>query len=385
MMKTGLFGGTFNPPHIGHISVADKAVESLGLDRLIVMPTGTPPHKELSDGAPDAEARLEMAKLAFADTPRAEVSDMEIRREGRSYTADTVRAILAKSPETELWLVVGDDMFFSFERWYDSRWLLANVSLAVFARSDRMDEIRSRAEKMRAGGARVRVVEKEVVEISSTEIRDALPKRGGRKYLSDPVYSYIIRNRLYNALPDIDWLRGRAITLLKPSRVPHVLGTEETAAALARRWGVDEADARTAALLHDCTKRINADEQLNFESLHVTMQTNPVPEKLFHAITGAELAQREFGVSDEIRSAIRWHTSGKPGMTDLEKIIYLADMVEPNRTFPEALRIRDVCFEDLDAAMRDALEFSVKSVKERNLPLDETTVRALEYYRGTAK
>ncbi len=60
-------------------------------------------------------------------------------------------------------------------------------------------------------------------------------------------------------------------------------------------------------------------------------------------------------------------------------------MVEPNRTFPEALRIRDVCFEDLDAAMRDALEFSVKSVKERNLPLDETTVRALEYYRGTAK
>lgn len=385
MTRTGLFGGTFNPPHIGHISVADKAVESLGLDRLIVMPTGTPPHKELSDGAPDAEARLEMTRLAAADTPRAEVSDMEIRREGRSYTADTVRAILSESPDTELWLVVGDDMFFSFERWYDSRWLLANVSLAVFARSDRMDEIRSRAEKLRAGGARVRVVEKEVVEISSTEIRAALPKRGGRKYLSDPVYSYIIRNRLYNALPDLDWLRGKAIALLKPSRVPHVLGTEETAAALARRWGVDEADARTAALLHDCTKRINADEQLNFESLRVTMQTNPVPEKLFHAITGAELAQREFGVSDEIRGAIRWHTSGKPGMTDLEKIIYLADLVEPNRTFPAALRIRDVCFEDLDAAMRDALEFSVESVKERNLPLDETTVRALEYYRGTAK
>ena len=385
MTRTGLFGGTFNPPHIGHVSVADKAVESLGLDRLIVMPTGTPPHKELSDGAPDAEARLEMARLAFADTPRAEVSDMEIRREGRSYTADTVRAILAGSPDTELWLIVGDDMFFSFERWYDSRWLLENVSLAVFARSDTMDGILAHAEKLRAGGARVRVVEKEVVEISSTEIRAALPERGGRKYIPDPVYSYIIRNRLYNALPDIDWLRGKAIALLKPSRVAHVLGTEETAAALARRWGVDEAEARTAALLHDCTKRINADEQLNFESLRVTMQTNPVPEKLFHAITGAELAQREFGVSDGIRSAIRWHTSGKPGMTDLEKIIYLADMVEPNRTFPAAVRVRKVCFEDLDAAMRDALEFSVESVKERNLPLDETTVRALEYYRGITK
>ena len=186
MTRTGLFGGTFNPPHIGHVSVADKAVESLGLDRLIVMPTGTPPHKELSDGAPDAEARLEMARLAFADTPRAEVSDMEIRREGRSYTADTVRAILAGSPDTELWLIVGDDMFFSFERWYDSRWLLENVSLAVFARSDTMDGILAHAEKLRAGGARVRVVEKEVVEISSTEIRAALPERGGEKIHPGP-------------------------------------------------------------------------------------------------------------------------------------------------------------------------------------------------------
>ena len=385
MTRTGLFGGTFNPPHKGHISVADKAVESLGLDKLIVMPTGTPPHKELSDGTPDAEARLEMTRLAFRDTPRAEVSDMEIRREGRSYTADTVRAILAAEPDTELWLIVGDDMFFSFERWYDSSWLLENVSLAVFARSDSMEKILAHAEKLRARGAIVRIVEKEVVEISSTEIRAALPERAGREYLSEPVYSYIIRNRIYNALPDIDWLREKALALLKPSRVPHVLGTEQTAAALALRWGVDEADARTAALLHDCTKRLNADEQLNFASLRATMQNTPIPEKLFHAITGAELAQREFGISDEIRGAIRWHTSGKPGMTDLEKIIYLADMVEPNRTFPAAVRIRKLCFEDLDAAMRDALEFSVESVKERNLPLDETTVRALEYYRGTAK
>ncbi|MBR5114433.1 MAG: nicotinate (nicotinamide) nucleotide adenylyltransferase [Oscillospiraceae bacterium] len=385
MTRTGLFGGTFNPPHIGHISVADKAVESLGLDRLIIMPTGTPPHKELSDGTPDADARLEMTRLAAGDVPSAEVSDMEIRREGRSYTADTVSAILADSPDTELWLIVGDDMFFSIEHWYDSRRLLSSVSLAVFARSDSMDRILAHAEKLRAAGANVRVVEKEVVEISSTEIRSVLPKRGGREYLSDPVYSYIIRNRLYNALPDIDWLREKALALLKPSRVAHVLGTEKTAAALALRWGADEADARTAALLHDCTKRLNADEQLNFDSLRDTMQTNPVPEKLFHAITGAELAQREFGVSDEIRGAIRWHTSGKPGMTVLEKIIYLADLVEPNRTFPAAERIRGVCFEDLDAAMRDALEFSVESVKERNLPLDETTVRALEYYRGITK
>lgn len=385
MTRTGLFGGTFNPPHIGHISVADAAVESLGLDRLIVMPTGTPPHKTLSDGAPDADARLEMTRLAAQDTPKAVVSDMEIRREGRSYTADTVRAILAEEPDTELWLIVGDDMFFSIERWYDSKWLLKNVSLAVFARSDCMPEILAHAEKLRGGGARVRIVEKEVVEVSSTELREALPKRGGRKFLTDAVYSYVIRNRLYNALPDIDWLRGKTLALLKPSRVAHVLGTERTAVSMALRWGVDEDTARTAALLHDCTKRLNADEQLNFESLRATMSNNPVPEKLFHAITGAELAQREFGVSDEIREAIRWHTSGKPEMTALEKIIYLADMTEPERDFPGVDRLRALCFEDLDRAMFEALEMSVESIKKRNLPLDATTVRALEYYRGILK
>ncbi|MBR5708057.1 MAG: nicotinate (nicotinamide) nucleotide adenylyltransferase [Oscillospiraceae bacterium] len=385
MTRTGLFGGTFNPPHIGHISVADAAVESLGLDSLIVMPTGTPPHKELSDGAPDADARLEMTRLAAAGTPRAVVSDMEIRREGRSYTADTVRAILADEPDTELWLIVGDDMFFSIERWYDAKWLLENVSLAVFARSDCMPDIRAHAERLESRGARVRIVEKQVIEVSSTELREALPKRGGRTFLSDAVYSYIIRRRLYNALPDIDWLREKALALLKPSRVAHVLGTERTAASMALRWGVDEDTARTAALLHDCTKRLSADEQLKFDSLRATMSNNPVPEKLFHAITGAELAQREFGISDGIREAIRWHTSGRPAMTALEKIIYLADMTEPERDFEGVDRLRALCFEDLDRAMLEALEMSVESIKKRNLPLDATTVRALEYYRGITK
>lgn len=385
MTKTGLFGGTFNPPHIGHISVADCAVRTLELDKLIIMPTGIPPHKQIGEGSPDATARLDMTRLAAADTPKAEVSDEEIRREGKSYTADTVRSIIKSAPDTELWLIVGDDMFFSFERWYDSAWLMKTVSIAVFARSDSMERIRTQAARLGDLGVHVEIVEKDVIEISSTELRSLLPSRQGRAYLSDKVYSYIIKNRIYGALPDIEWLRGKAIELLKPSRVPHVLGTEQTAAELALRWEIDENDARTAALLHDCTKKLSSEEQLKFSSLRDTMQNTVLPEKLFHAVTGAELAQREFGISDEIRSAIRWHTSGRPAMTELEKIIYLADMVEPNRDFEGVENLRTLCFENLDRAMLEALEISVASIRKRNLPEDATTLHALEYYRGIIK
>ncbi len=385
MTRTGLFGGTFNPPHAGHISAAAEAVRSLGLDKLIIMPTGTPPHKVMEPGAPDADARFEMTKLAAAEIENAVVSDEEIRRGGKSYTADTVRSLLAAEPDTELWLIMGEDMLFSFERWYDSRWLMDNVKLAVFARSDSLPEIYAHAERLRSLGAHVRVVEKEVIEISSTTLRAELPKRGGREYLTDAVYSHIIRSRLYGALPDLDWIRGKAMELLKPSRVAHVLGTEETAAKMAVRWGADEADARTAALLHDCTKRLTSEEQLKFESLRDTMSIVAIPEKLFHAVTGAELAQREFGISDELRDAIRWHTSGRPEMTLLEKIIYLADMVEPNRDFEGVEHLRGLCFEDIDRAMYEALEISVRSIRQRNLPEDAATLHALEYYRGIVK
>lgn len=385
MIRTGLFGGTFNPPHTGHMSAAAEAVRSLGLDRLVIMPTGTPPHKKMGAGTPDADARFEMTKLAASGVPCAEVSDEEIRRGGKSYTADTVRALIAAEPDAELWLIMGEDMLFSFERWYDSRWLMDNVNLAVFARSGRLPEIYAHAEHLRSLGANVRVVEKEVIEISSTKLRAELPKRGGREYLSDDVYSYIIRSRLYGALPDMDWLRGKAMELLKPSRVAHVLGTEETAAKMALRWGADENDARTAALLHDCTKRLTSEEQLKFDSLRDTMSIAAIPEKLFHAVTGAELAQREFGVSDELRDAIRWHTSGRPGMSILEKIIYLADMIEPNRDFEGVERLRGLCFENIDRAMCEALEISVASIRQRKLPEDAATLHALDYYRGITK
>ena len=179
------------------------------------------------------------------------------------------------------------------------------------------------------------------------------------------------------------------LSLLKSSisahRYEHTMGVVSTAGKLAVLFGADEEKCRLAALLHDCTKRLTSEEQLKFESLRDTMSIAAIPEKLFHAVTGAELAQREFGISDELRDAIRWHTSGRPGLSLLEKIIYLADMIEPNRDFEGVERLRELCFENIDRAMREALEISIESIRQRKLPEDATTLHALDYYRGIAK
>ena len=118
-MKIGIYGGTFDPPHLGHMEAARTALEQMNLDRLIIIPDCEPPHKDLAEEAATPQQRLEMAAL-MADGlgPRAEVSDLEIRREGKSYTADTVEALHETFPEDELWLLMGTDMFLTVQNWY---------------------------------------------------------------------------------------------------------------------------------------------------------------------------------------------------------------------------------------------------------------------------
>ena len=118
-MKTAIYGGSFNPPHLGHVRAAAAVMEKLGPDRLLIIPTNIPPHKEMAQGSPSPEQRMELCRLAFGDIPGAELSDMEIKREGRSYSADTVGSLREMYPQDELYLVMGSDMFLSFCQWYN--------------------------------------------------------------------------------------------------------------------------------------------------------------------------------------------------------------------------------------------------------------------------
>ncbi len=396
-LKIGVYGGTFNPIHLGHIEAARRAVETLGLEKLLLIPAGLPPHKELAPDTPGPNHRLEMTRLGLEamELPcEGEVLDLELKREGRSYTLDTLRELKKRFPHDRIYLLMGTDMFLTFQDWRGPDKIVKLCALCAFSREaegmERLWEQRLRLE--RELGAEAVVLElPRVVEISSTQLREALAAGGGeaRKYLAPAVYGYILRNGLYETKADmknlsLEDLRCVAMTMLKHSRIPHVLGTEETAAALARRWGAGEDAARRAALLHDCTKRLDREQHLELCRLYSVPldREERREEKLLHAITGAAVAREEFGMPPEIVSAIRWHTTGKADMSLLEKIIYLADYIEPTRDFCDLRELRKLAFEDLDRAMLLGFTMAVQDLKKKGVVVHSNSVRARDYLKG---
>ncbi|MBS7365497.1 MAG: nicotinate (nicotinamide) nucleotide adenylyltransferase [Oscillospiraceae bacterium] len=385
-MKIAIYGGTFNPPHRGHVESLQAVYEQAKPDRVLVIPASIPPHKELAAGSPDAEERLELTRLAFKELPYAEVTDMELTRTGKSYTSDTVAELLRKYPDAELMLAMGTDMFLSFETWHEYRYLIDNVTMLVFARREGEDEkIFKYGEYLESKyGAKINYIMHDPLPISSSEIRRLLPRRLGRELLPGVVFARIVKNGDYAAKPDFPWLREQSYAYLSPKRIPHVQGCEWEAVRLAKRWGESEEDAAEAGILHDITKKLVLSEQLilseKYGIINDTYETANV--KLLHAKTGAALARDLFNISDRVYSAIRWHTTGKPDMTLLEKIIYMADYIEPNRDFPGVDKLRKLAYEDLDAAMALGLKMSLEDIRSYGAEPYEVTVSAYEWYKA---
>jgi nicotinate-nucleotide adenylyltransferase len=381
-LRIGIYGGTFNPPHIGHERSAKSAARQLGLDLLMIVPNGSPPHKTLPAGTPSAEDRLHMARCTFEDSSSIVVSDIEIKRAFPSYTIDTVLAVKKGYPGAEIFLLMGTDMFLSLETWWDSEELLRAVTPAVFFRSaGDPGKIPGYALFLKERyGAHTEVVISDIVEISSSELRALLPERKGAGYIADTTYSYIVRNGLYGAKPDWEWLRARAHSMLDEKRIPHVVGCEGEALRLAQRWGVDLDDAREAAILHDITKKLGKEENLGILAKHGVFvgKLEQGEEKLLHSKTGAVLARSEFGVSEAVADSIMWHTTGRANMSDLEKIIYLADYIEPMRDFDGVGLLRQAAYSDIDAAMRMGLEISIEDMVSRGITPNRVTYDALD-------
>jgi len=358
-MKIGIFGGAFNPPHIGHVHAAKSAAAEYDLDLLIIVPTGIPSHKALPPGTPEPEIRLYMTQNAFSDIQNAHVSDIEIHSLDSNYTIDTVSSIMKEYPGAELFLLVGTDMYETLDTWKDYKSLFEIVTPLLLSR--------------------------DIVDISSTELRKMLPKRGGAGLVSQSNYAFIIKHRLYGAKPDWSWLRDRAHSMLDPLRIPHVDGCESEAIRLAERWNAGIDDAREAAILHDITKKLDFNENMCIIAEHgiVTGGLGSNEAKLLHSITGALLAQSEFGVSDTVANAIRWHTTGRAGMSVLEKVVYIADYIEPDRDFPGVDELRRTAYTNIDDAMIMGLEMTVSRLLTRGIIPNAATYDALEELRDS--
>ena len=396
-MKIGVYDGTFNPPHLGHVTAARAVFELLKLDLLLLVPDGQPPHKMLPPGSPSPEQRLEMTRLAGEQLGLGEkvrTLDLELKREGRSYTAETLRQLHQQYPEDELWLLMGTDMFLTLQAWREPGEILSLAGIAAFGRTEEDTEelfsvqrdylyrtyLQARIFTLTIPG---------VVDVSSTELRTMLARGEGGNLLPPAVYGYILREGLYDTRADLKHLplrtlRPVALSYLKHKRIPHVLGTEQEAIRLAERYGADVEKARVAALLHDCTKRLDMEEQLAL-CRQYGIRLDALEQqalKLLHAKTGAAIARDVFGVDDEIYRAIWWHTTGHAGMTLLEKIMYLADYIEPSRDFPGVDKLRAVCYKDLDEGLLMGLEMTIEEMTSMGNPVHHATIEARDALKG---
>lgn len=196
MKRVGIFGGTFSPPHNGHVEAAKAFIDELSLDKLIVIPTNIPPHKTVKDN--DPISRLKMAELAFSDIPKAEVSDYEIKRSGTSYTADTLTHF--RKDDTSLFFLCGTDMFLTLKDWYRPDVICSLASIVLIRRNDGMEEEIKRARDILCErfSASVIMLESSPVEISSTKIRNAVSMGEDiSRLVPEKVKEYIYDRGLY--------------------------------------------------------------------------------------------------------------------------------------------------------------------------------------------
>lgn len=198
-MKIGILGGTFNPIHIGHLILAERAFDEFELDKVLIIPTGIS-YLKMNDNVPEGNIRMEMTQISIEDNRHFVVSDIEVKRPGNSYTYETLEQLKSENPENEYYLIVGADSLFAMETWLKPDIIFKNaVILAAVRNNEGTKEIQKKADSLKERfGADVRILKSPLIDISSTEIRERVKNGKSIKYLvKDSVAEYIRNNSLY--------------------------------------------------------------------------------------------------------------------------------------------------------------------------------------------
>jgi nicotinate-nucleotide adenylyltransferase len=196
-VRIGILGGTFNPPHLGHLVCAQEAYIQLELERVILIPAREPPHKPVED-EPGAEHRLELCRLAVDGDPRFDVSEIELNRDGPSYTVDTLSLLHSSAPDTDLYLILGGDVAAGLPDWHEPERVMSLSTLAVAKRRGTPKERVEQSLARLRGGRRTRFFRMPRIGVSSTFIRARVRTGQPIRYLvPDPVAAYIADKGLY--------------------------------------------------------------------------------------------------------------------------------------------------------------------------------------------
>ncbi len=385
-MNILLFGGAFDPAHEGHKQILQLAKMHKNYDKLIIIPTATPGHKE-GCNVPYV-IRKEFARLSFKDIfSNIEFSDFEYLQLGeKSYSYLTLRHLKKRYPYAKFTFLIGQDHIDYLKEWKNYEEVIKSTSFLAFLREDFSEKTKTALEDLKKDGAQIELIKNNPIIISSSEIRDNINSEDIKKYVDEDVLNLINKYDLYSQNKEKQ-LFGTINLLLNlimdKKRKDHTLNVAEFSVELSKKHNVDIKKAEIAALLHDINKRISEEEMLKrcYEG-SIKNLSKDKPFKTLHGFAGADFSKRELKILDEdILWAIKSHTCGRPFMSNLEKVIYLSDMLSKERQFLEKEELIKLSYEDLDKAMLRGLELSMEWLVERNKDLDEDSIAAFEYFK----
>jgi len=385
-MKICIYSGTFNPVHNAHIKVIEGVLEEFNFDKIIIIPNAIPPHKS-SENIATEQDRFEMLKLAFDDS-KIEISDIEMKRGGKSYSYHTVQEIKKQhNIESKIDFLIGTDAILGIKNWYNAEEFIKEVNFIVVQRQDEIN-IETAIKSLKLPDLTYKISKVPFLDISSSQIRKILSEKNTpQNIVPEEVLEYIFKKNLYQNY-NFDEIK-QILKIEFNGHLEHSIAVAEMASDLAKKYEIDENQAYLAGILHDCVKYIGIEKikdlikEKNIEVFNHEMQA----PKTLHAPVGEYIAKERFGIQDsKILDAIRFHTIGRCEMTLLEKIIFISDKIEPVTREPEfRVKIEPELEKSLDHAIFAYFELLVEKLKSENAPITPYTQEVFDCFKDLAE
>lgn len=363
--KIGLFGGTFDPIHLGHIRMAERCKEQLELDEIWWIPASVPPHKTRQ--TTPYEKRRAWIKKALDGKVGHRILDIEKEREGKSYTYHTLLELHDREPDCQFYFLTGADSLDGLHTWYHWQEILDLCTFVVTTRPgydmEISEQIQSVAEKSKGG---ILCIEIDALQVSSTDVRKFV---AGNKSIDTLIPTEIIDEVKRSMEIKIEGYKEILKNRLSVKRYTHSVSVANTAARLAGMFNGDIERAYLAGLMHDYARELTEEELLELTAKH-NLSTDGVElmqTSLLHGPVGAWLLEEEGLITDkQVLDAIRWHTTGHPDMDQLARIIYISDYIEPGRNFPGVDLLRQITNKDLNLGVLAGLDHTLGFLVQRN-------------------